>query len=323
MNQLKRCHCFARRTVDSRTTIIDTFATFFLLSYTKLLYTSIYFLLYSQVEKNGLPFKVVFGLDPSSEYFSKSHAPFAFFAILILIGPVFLPVVLLTLYPVRAFRTILEKCRVSGHSRAAVNLFVEKFYSCYRDGLTGGKDMRSFVFLQFFLRYSILIGVVLQSFVRYGFSHFLLFGGASLLVALVKPYKHVYMNVIDSLILAVLSLTGILYILYFNSDETHRITFFFIALCVNFMLPLLGFTVAVSTKIIMTVLPGHWREKLTQFFGKRFLKDRGSSSDEINVQMQENQHISTSVVITTDIEFPDRVLRPEAYANSDSADDHF
>ena len=304
-NGMKQCHCFAIRKSDSRSTIIDVFATFFLLSYTKLLYTSLYFLVFVNIWKNGERFKLASGLDPSTQYFSRNHAPFAIFAILILIGPVLLPVILLALYPVRAFRSLLEKCKVSGHSRAAVNLFVEKFYSCYRDGLDGGKDMRLFVFVPFLLRFSIFIGVLLQSFVGFWFFHFLLFGGASLLIALVQPYKHVHMNVIDSLILAVLSLIGILYMLYLElrDGETQNTTFFFIALCLNFTLPLLGFFVAITVKLIRTIFPVH-------------LICSSKSKKEENSDMPESQNtVHNSTVTTTDIEFPDRILNPYRYVD--------
>jgi hypothetical protein len=42
--RIKKCCYCKRRQVDSKSTIIDVFATFFLLSYTKLLFTSLYFL---------------------------------------------------------------------------------------------------------------------------------------------------------------------------------------------------------------------------------------------------------------------------------------
>ena len=195
---------------------------------------------------------MVSGLDPGTDFISKEHAPFAVIAILILIGPVLLPVILLSCYPNRAFRSMLQKCKISGHSKAAINLFVEKFYTCYRDGLSGGKDLRWFVFLPFFLRLSIFLDVLLQTFVTFGFFNFLLFGGASLLIAIVQPYKEMYMNIIDSLILAVISLIGILYILYLNlgpaQSQRAQSTFFLIALCLDFTFPLFGIVVVIISR---------------------------------------------------------------------------
>lgn len=64
---------------------------------------------------------------------------------------------LLALYPFKTFRRLLRKLRLIGHHRATIHLFVKKFYSCYRDGLNGGKDMRRFASLYFFLRFAIAI----------------------------------------------------------------------------------------------------------------------------------------------------------------------
>ena len=310
---MKKTSCCMRRQMDLKSTVIDVFATFFLLLYTKLLYTSFYFLIFIRVERNGSTFRVASGLDPSVDYFSKDHVPFAVIAILILIGPVLLPVILLSCYPIRAFRSLLQKCKVSGHSRAAINLFVEKFYSCYRDGLSGGKDLRSFVFLPFFLRFSIFIGTVLKSNLMFLFLHFLLFGGASLLIAMVQPYKRTYMNIIDSLILAVLSLIGILYILYLylGPDQAQYSTFFLIALCLDFTLPLFGIIVVFIFKILRGKIPTNW----IHICNKHLCRSPCSActSDEGNNEIPESPNNITTIT-TTEVELPDRLLHPYRYA---------
>ena len=76
---------------------------------------------------NSKPSKQVVGVDPSIEYLSKEHIPFAIIAIVILFGPVLLPALLLAFYPIRSCRLLLEKCGLSGHTKAALDIFVEKF----------------------------------------------------------------------------------------------------------------------------------------------------------------------------------------------------
>ena len=269
--------------------------------------TSLYFLFFTTVKKNGPPYKLVTALDPSIEYFSRDHAPFAVIAILILIGPVILPVIILALYPVRAFRSLLEKCKVSGHSRAALNLFVEKFYSCYRDGLQGGRDMRSFVFLPFFLRFLVFFGVAFQAVAVFWFFHFILYGGSSLLIATLQPYKRAYMNIIDSLILAVISLIGILYVLYLNlgPDESQHSTFFLVALCLNLTLPIFGIASAIAIKVIINRVPSAWISKVWH-----------KASDipvTVTTEAEESPRISNSTSTTIDLELPDRILHPDSY----------
>ena len=64
-HKIRRCYCLTNRDADSKSTIIDVFATFFLLSHTKLTYTSLYFLIYYSIKRNGLPFKKVSQQSPS------------------------------------------------------------------------------------------------------------------------------------------------------------------------------------------------------------------------------------------------------------------
>ena len=64
-----------------------------------------------------------------------------------------LPPIVLTLYPTRAFRFCLSKCNLKF---IALDIFVDKVHGCYRNGLNGGKDMRSFSGLLFVLRICLL-----------------------------------------------------------------------------------------------------------------------------------------------------------------------
>ena len=309
---MKKCYCKrSRGQADSKSTIIDAFATFFLLSYTRLLFTSLYFLITLTIEKNGSTFRVAAGLDPTSDYFSKNHAPFAVLAILILIGPVLIPVTVLTFYPVRVFRSLLQKCKISGHLWAALNIFVEKFHSCYRDGLDGGKDLRCFVCLPFLLRLSILIGAFTPTFATFWFFHFLVYGGASLLIAIVQPYKRAYMNIIDSLILAIISLVGILYILYLNPapSEEQNSTFFLILLCLDFTLPLFGIITIIIFKLFKNKIPTNWIHACSKNCCRPSKTDiNASAMDEGN---NEARRVTTTTM--TEMELPDRILHPDCY----------
>ena len=304
-NYVRQCYRARRKAVDSKGTVIDVFATFFLLSYTKLLYTSLYLLGFTTVTKNGLPYQARVALDPSMEYFSTGHAPFAVVALLILIILVIAPVILLAFYPIRHFRSLLTKCKLTGHSKAAVNMFVEKFYSCYRDGLDGGKDMRSFVVLPFLLRLSIFFGAVLPSLLAFWFFHFLLFGSVSLLIAIVQPYKRSHMNAFDTITLAFISLIGVLYILFINLRALSSVSppYFFAALIIVFTLPVLVFIVAITGKFVQRRIPSQWQ--------LRFQRHNGISHGENHFQDNQNDGV-TSV----DVELPDRLVHPSRYVKT-------
>lgn len=90
---------------------------------------------------------------------SYEHLPFATISITLFLFTVLPPVLLLVLYPFQMFRSLLFKC-LPKRLRGPLNIFVEKFYSCYRDGLDGGRDMRSLAGLYFFV---LLLGYILFS----------------------------------------------------------------------------------------------------------------------------------------------------------------
>ena len=196
---------------------------------------------------------------------------------------------------------------------------MEKFYSCYRDGLDGGKDLRSFVCLPFLLRLSILIGALTPTLVTFWFLHFLVFGGASLLIAIVQPYKRMYMNTIDSLILAIISLVGILYILYFNlgpNQEQHS-TFFLIALCLDFTLPLFGFVIVIIFKIFKNKIPTSWIHACNI---KCCRSSQTDTSYEGNDEARESPAVTVTTTTMTEVELPDRILHPYRYVEERSND---
>jgi hypothetical protein len=76
---------------------------------------------------------------------------------------------------------------------------MEKFYSCYRDGLDGGRDMRSFASLHLFIRLLTLLVSIWSS-------PTILYGICCALVFLAKPCKESFMHNTDGFILGLLTL---------------------------------------------------------------------------------------------------------------------
>ena len=64
--------------------------------------------------------------DPSVHFFTKEHIPFAIVGTIILLVSGLLPALLIAIYPIRIFRSVLLKCIPGGRSRAVLNIFVEK-----------------------------------------------------------------------------------------------------------------------------------------------------------------------------------------------------
>jgi len=154
-----RCFVHFKRH-NSKGSIINAFATFFLLSFTKILIVS-FNLLYAVrpllVNRNGtqLNSNLVLYYDSTLEFFSKDHLPFA--VISICVGLVFIafPIFLLILYPTRIFRKCIACC---GFRRQyALYTFMEAFQGQYKDGTNGTRDFRIVSSLYLIIRISVLL----------------------------------------------------------------------------------------------------------------------------------------------------------------------
>ena len=137
---------------NSGRTVIDSFATFFLLSFSKMS-LMLFLPLYPQAIHNvniinlSPTVTIQYYSDPSVS-FSKEYLPFAAISITLFLFTVLPPVALLALYPFQWFRYLLFKC-LPKRSIGPLNIFVEKFNNRYRDGLDDRRDMRSLATLCF------------------------------------------------------------------------------------------------------------------------------------------------------------------------------
>ena len=218
-----KCFVKLRREWNVKSDIIDVFSAFFLLSYSKLMYQSTLLVSCQKVTYlNHTHWGIhnyIMKYDSTVACGSSKYIYIALPAIISLCVFNILPALLLVLYPIKAFRACIFRCRLDSLS---VSAFMEKFHGCYRNGLDGGKDMRSFAGLYFFLRflpflyYPLKLYEIPISLQSYIVSIFL---GATLLVALIRPYKQRYMNVLDILLLAHFTLvTQLLLGDYFDSQ---------------------------------------------------------------------------------------------------------
>ena len=210
-----RCCVNVRRRWDSKASLIDVFATFLLLSYSKLVVVSFYLLhaarIYDADGELASGTSDVLHVDATVRFLSEEHLPFATIAFLIVVFT-FLPPLLLIFYPCKVFNRCLNYC--SKRQWLVLRTFVEAFQGCYRDGVTGGWDFRSMSgvylllrFILFFANYHVphRIGWLLRALMLLGLSTFIL---------IVQPYKKNYMNVLDDLLLALLGFLTLLLITF-------------------------------------------------------------------------------------------------------------
>ena len=146
-----------RETMDVRTSVIDSFATFFLLSSIKISSVTADLLVPTQIYRLGSNTSdfTYYGLyySPTVAYFGEEHLPYAILAIFISTVFFCVPTILLILYPFQFFQRFLSLFPYNWHYLRA---FVDSVQGCYKDGTEPGTfDCRWFSALTLLLRLSL------------------------------------------------------------------------------------------------------------------------------------------------------------------------
>ena len=207
--------CFARfhQKWKIQNTVVDAFATFIVLSYGKV--CSISFLLLSyqhiQVSDPKINNSLVLQADASVGYCDLTHLPYFITAIVFIATYVALPPLLLLLYPLKPFQRCLDRLHLRGGIVEA--LFVS-FTGCYKDGTTGGRDCRYFASLYFMVRivaFGLYYLIPPEKFSTLQSSTIMVTLTVVLLILIVvKPYRKMAINYLDTIIAICFSLVLIL-----------------------------------------------------------------------------------------------------------------
>ena len=286
--------CFARfrRKWDPKGSVINAFATFLLLSYSKLLTVS-YSLLDASTLYNNRGERigpVALYYDASIEYFSRQHLPFVLLAICVLLVLVVFPLLLLLLYPMRSFQRCLGYCtRIRWQF---LHTFADAFQGCYKNGTNGTHDYRYFAGLYLLFRIVLLAAFITQS------SHMWLIlipfpVVVSLLFAYFRPYKNNFFNIIDCLGFALLALT-----IYFIVYEIRIKPFPVQILYVMWLIPFLYFI----SFILYTIFS---RVALFRTCCSRLGEKTQAKNGNRHLHIQRDENI--------DEDLPDRIVNPDMY----------
>ena len=176
---------------EIRTSIVDAFATFLLLSNIKFLSVShdllapVKVFLLSPSKDLNPTWRVFY--DANVPYFGRSHLPYAIMAITILIIFVLLPILILLLYPCNWFQRLLNVFPVNWQ---VVHTFVDSFQGCYKDGTEAGtRDCRWFASFFFIIRITVVIvGIISTTSMYYVLSSMLMVLFVILLI-FIQPFK--------------------------------------------------------------------------------------------------------------------------------------
>ena len=308
-SKVQKCACSRAQDhsheISRSNSLIDVFTTFFLLSFSKLVYTSTRILLplkamvyvNKTIDESSTSYHL--SEDPSINYFKGEHRSYALISIFILLM-ILPPVALLILYPINMFRSLLFKCHLSTRKIASLNIFVEKYYSCYRDGTGGGRDMRSLASMYFILRVIAILVFQLTSLDTSLTVSVVLYTSYGIIIALIRPYKKTYMNVTDTLIMANLALLALMVNkLYLEDSNTKLGLFYAIIIAIFSVLPLLSLTGFIAYRILRRI-----KNELDLFRTKMERKEQSSKTTTRSNPQQD---------LSDDPELPDRVLHPQQY----------
>ena len=206
--------CFAkiRRNWSASDSIIHAYATFFFLSFSSLVY--IFYTTFNTVNIYSIDNRVIntaLLYDSNLTRFSTGHLPYAIPAILLLFLLGICPTLFLCLYPTRLFR---KCCSLQSRMHLLIKIYIDTFQNCYRDGLDGSYDFR---FLSSAPMFAYLLLAVLTR-VSSMFGFFLTYLIISIVIAFVRPFKYLYLNMSFSFHLLILSLQGGIILLWYESQ---------------------------------------------------------------------------------------------------------
>ena len=147
-----------RISIDPMRSIMNTFATFVLLSVTKFTIVSVNILSYADLrDVNGTFVAKVSLYKGDEKFFGSGHLPYAVLAIIVLLFCNVLPLLLLFLSPMRSFQRCLRSCCCSFRCVHFVNTFLEVFQGHFKDRVSHHRDYRFVAGLQFLLRLLVLV----------------------------------------------------------------------------------------------------------------------------------------------------------------------
>ena len=198
------------RSWDPNKSLIQTLATLFFLSFTKLviiMYES--FIITRVFNMQSETVTSVTYINPTVIPFSHKHMPLIFLLAIILIFIVLPPTILLAVYPIRCFRKV-STC-LKPRWLIALHTFTDTFQGCYKDGTNGTRDYRAIsgYTLAVLLAIPLLHGENVTSQVIFFWQLPIILSIAlSIACVVLKPYKHRVANLSGAILPAILAVAA-------------------------------------------------------------------------------------------------------------------
>ena len=221
---------------EIHTSIIDSIATFVYLINIKILNSCFDLLMpvniYKLTDREIKNTSTRLFYDADIVYFGAAHKPYGITALIVVIFFVFLPTLLLLVYPFKVLQKLLNLL-LSPRWQLFVRTFVESFNRCYKDGTKDNeKDCRYFAAFPFIIRITVFLLYLMSP-----NGEVLLFAAIvlttySLFLAISEPFKDQYKHLLDSYTLFnfVLSSCCVSYSVYAYYPQQHYVRYIFAAL---------------------------------------------------------------------------------------------
>ena len=141
--------------LNNRTSVIDAYVTFFLLSYMKFLSVSFDLLIPTRLYEVNSTGKLALYYDGSKEYFGKEHLPYAILALVVMTIFNILPILLFLFYQFMWFQKLLNCLPLRLY---VLHTFMDLLQGCYKNGTQPGtRDHRWFSAMYLIFRVVIFI----------------------------------------------------------------------------------------------------------------------------------------------------------------------
>ncbi len=211
-------HCFIRlrNFCNPNSSLIDAIAAFILLSYSRMVQTSVKLLRYTTLyHEDGSVADTVVYYDGTMSAYKGKHVVYVVIALIVLIMFVATPPLVLILYPLKVFHRLTSSfCSLSG---GRFEQFLNAFYGSYKDGAKEGtRDYRFFAGLYLIYRAVFALLRLLTSWQMI----YLLQNTFCLLAVLtftgLRPYRNDMHNKFDACIFSILLLISLLNQYNFN-----------------------------------------------------------------------------------------------------------
>ena len=308
-----------------RTSVIDTFASFLLLSYSYLIGVSMTLLARNSIIiDNNTVVGHTLNYDTSVPFFGGEHLKFGALAIIILSTFGAIPPILLILYPFKWFQYLLNKCNLKG--RRFLQVFVDAFQGSYKNNVKGYPERRYFAGVYFLFRIAInVIYMAVEDMVKLHLTLTLTYISFTLIILAQRPYKKNFYNILDGSFMGLLVFIHALtmYLLHHALAFRHipqkvwYFTYTIQHIPTLYMILLVVYLVSFRMRCVKRFFCNHFGGKVM------FFKNEGFDTEKNSPLMNHDWPSSASLVIPSPLspygqsknlsDIPDRVDNPQRY----------